>query len=190
MSGPRSEQPLPNDWYVITGAPSSGTSTTALELCDRGYHTVEEAARLYIDEGRRRGISIESMRADELGFQENIASLKSVIELTQDPETTTFFVRGMPDTTAYMRLGNYAMASWVEELVSASNYRSVFLLEPLAVYDDKDPVRIESQENAKRIGELLVGAYQEIGLEPIRVPALSVAERADFIIARIDDQNA
>jgi predicted ATPase len=50
-------------WYVITGGPSTGKTTTVTALTQRGYHVVEEAARLVIEERRR---VLEALRTNSL----------------------------------------------------------------------------------------------------------------------------
>ena len=37
------------NWYVITGAPCSGKTTLIEQLADKGYRTIPETARLYME---------------------------------------------------------------------------------------------------------------------------------------------
>ena len=43
------------NWYVITGAPSSGKSSVIRELENLGYRVVHEVARAYIEEELKKG---------------------------------------------------------------------------------------------------------------------------------------
>ncbi|NDB08538.1 MAG: hypothetical protein EBX97_07735, partial [Actinobacteria bacterium] len=55
-------------WYVITGGPSSGKTTTVNLLQDLGYKTTIEVARHYIDLQRINGRSTEQIRENQRNF--------------------------------------------------------------------------------------------------------------------------
>jgi predicted ATPase len=42
------------NWHVITGAPSSGKTTLIDQLAAKGFRTVPEGARLYIERDNQR----------------------------------------------------------------------------------------------------------------------------------------
>ncbi len=50
------------NWYVITGGPSSGKTTTVNLLKERGYITTFEHARHYLDTQRLKGKTIDEVR--------------------------------------------------------------------------------------------------------------------------------
>ena len=58
-----------NNWYVITGAPSSGKTTIVKLLKSKGYIVLYEAARIYIDQELKKGKTIQKIRKDEGKFQ-------------------------------------------------------------------------------------------------------------------------
>ncbi|MDO8265391.1 MAG: ATP-binding protein [Candidatus Saccharibacteria bacterium] len=175
---------MKNNWYVITGGPSTGKTSLLKELEKLGYKTIPEAARTVIDEALSRGISVEILRADEKRFQDDVAKLKEKIETTLKKSVVTFFDRGMQDTLAYMRYYSYELQDWEMELMKNAKYKKVFLLEPLATYES-DYARTEDTEFAKNIQKLLFDAYSEFGMKPIILPALSLDDRVKFIIDKI-----
>jgi predicted ATPase len=169
-----------NNWYVITGGPSSGKTSLLEELQKRGYQTLPEAARAVIDQGLAKGLSVEQIRADEQKFQEEVAKMKIQIESNHPSDILTFIDRGMHDTLAYMLHYGYEVADWIQEALQKATYQAVFILDQLPVFD-KDYARTEKDGFADKISKELEQAYTESGLKPIRVPVMPVAQRADFI---------
>lgn len=174
----------PNNWYVVTGGPSTGKTTLLTEFAKHGFAIVPEAARTVIDEAIAAGQSVAALRANELQFQEEVARRKAQIENELDPRTPTFFDRGMQDTTAYLEQNGLAVAPWVEALMSHSTYAGVFLLDPLPVFV-KDYARVEDEGFTHEIHDKLLKAYQAAGMEPVIVPALPLQERVDFVLHHI-----
>jgi len=175
-----------NKWYVLTGGPSTGKTTLLAALENRGYLVVPEAARTIIDETLAHGIPVEELRSDEKKFQEDVARRKEAIEGSLDPDVITFFDRGMQDTTAYLIANNLAIEPWVEALTTKATYKKVFLLEPVAFVSDY--ARTENEAFTKKIHTLLADAYSEHGIEVVAVPPLSVNDRVEFILHRINQE--
>ncbi|HVA10932.1 MAG TPA: ATP-binding protein [Candidatus Dormibacteraeota bacterium] len=173
-----------NNWYVITGGPSAGKTTLISRLEQLGYQTVPEAARVIIDKAVAKGLAAGELRSDEKHFQEDVARLKTKLEAKYDKNTPTFFDRGMHDTLAYLRLYDFRIEKWVEELMPRSNYKKVFLLEPLGDYE-QDYARTESRDTVKQLHQLLHEAYAEYGMKPIRIKATTVDERLKTILDQI-----
>ena len=173
-----------NQWYVITGGPSSGKTKLLTELAKRGHVTVPEAARALIDNGLERGISTEELRSDEKKFQEDVARLKQEIETSLDPSVLTFFDRGMHDTVAYMRYYGYDIEPWLDEVIRNAHYKHVFLLKPIGDYKN-DYARIEDAEFAKQIQSYLAQAYTDYGMSPTVIDIDGPSEKADFILDSI-----
>jgi predicted ATPase len=171
---------LQNKWFVITGGPSTGKTTLLAELAALGYRVVPEAARRVIDEALEKGTTVEQLRSDEKKFQETVAFMKRDVEATLDPETVTFFDRGMQDTVAYYGAYDFPMDNGVEELMDTSHYQQVFLLEPLGTFSE-DYARVEDEAFRKKINALLDDAYTKYGMKPVRVPAASLADRVKLI---------
>lgn len=173
-----------NNWYVITGGPSSGKTTLLSELEKLGHKTIPEAARTIIDEALKKGILVEELRSDEKHFQDEVARLKEKIEASHDTGVLTFFDRGMHDTLAYLRHYGFEIEQWLEKLLKKSNYQKVFLLERLPIFE-KDYARTEDQDFSESIHKLLHEAYSEFGMKPISVPALNLSDRTKFILDKV-----
>ena len=174
-----------NNWYVVTGGPSTGKSTLLAELSQKGFKTLPEAARVVIDEGILSGKSIDQIRRDEKAFQHAVLQKKKEVESTHSNELLTFFDRGMHDTLAYLKLHGFEIEDWVEKAMSNAKYRSVFLLEPLPLYQ-KDYARTETAAESRKLNQLLYDAFTDYGMTPILVPVLSPTERADFVLQHVE----
>ena len=111
---------MANNWYVITGGPSTGKTTLIKELSKRGYCTAPEAARTLIDAALADGVAVEERRIDERRFQYDVARLKQEVENTQSTNDITFFDRGMQDTVAYLRYYGFDSEDWIDNLMHKS----------------------------------------------------------------------
>jgi predicted ATPase len=174
-----------NAWFVITGGPSVGKTTLLEELTRRGYTTIPEAARHVIDEDLAKGHTLTHIRANEKAFQEKVARYKANTEASLDRKRILFLDRGMQDTLAYMQAYAYTVAPWLQKLIEKARYKKVFLLEPLDTFA-QDYARTENDFIRERLQKLLETAYIEHDMEPVRVPAVSLAERADFILSYLE----
>lgn len=176
---------MKNNWYVITGGPSSG-KTSLLELFEsQGYCVIPEVARLVIDEGLANGKTVQEVRADEREFQDKIFARKLSVEATHDPTQLTLLDRGMHDSLAYYQSYGWEPNKAMEEGLTQARYQKIFLLDPLPVFD-KDYARTEDANFANQLADLLYKAYAQYDMTPIRVPVMSLAERQAFILKHID----
>lgn len=168
-----------NNWYVITGAPSSGKTTILQELEKKGYKVFYEWARIYIDQELEKGKTLQDIRKDEIVFQRKILQLKVDFEKKLSSKEMIFMERGIPDSTAYMKLCGVEKDKELDEALKHCWYKKVFLME-LIKYET-DYARAESQEEAMILDNLLEKSYTDLGIEATRVPKLSVEERVQFI---------
>lgn len=173
-----------SNWYVITGGPSTGKTTLLDELEKHGFTVVPEAARTLIDRAIQSGQTVETLRKDEQKFQEDVAQLKFEIEQNLDPTTPTFFDRGMQDTLAYLEQNNLPTKPWIYDYMRRSSYEKVFILESLGTFEE-DYARTETSQFTIEIHQKLIDAYSTYGMQPIIVPAMSVAKRVDFILKNL-----
>lgn len=174
---------MKNNWYVITGSPSSGKTTVLQELEKMGYKVYEEWARVYIDSEMKKGKTLAQIRKDELTFQKKILQLKIDFEKTLNPDATLFLDRGIPDSIAYMKLCGFDHDPILKKASKNSHYKKVFLME-LVEYEE-DYARTESQEEAIILDKMLEDAYVELGMKVIRVPRMSVKKRVEFVVEKI-----
>ena len=94
------------NWYVITGGPSSGKTTTVNLLKERGYITTFEHARHYLDTQRLKGKTIEDVRKQQREFQLGVLDMQIEQENQILPDVLVFLDRAIPDALAYYRFLN------------------------------------------------------------------------------------
>lgn len=168
-------------WYVITGGPSSGKTTIVNKLKALGYYTTEETARILINKSLAKGITLEDLRKDEASFQSRILEMKLRLERRLPCTKTIFLDRGVPDTIAYYRLFGFDVESVIE--MSRNRYRRIFFLDQLPF--DSDYARIEDDATAKKISNLILRAYKNLGYDVVRIPVMPVGERANLILSKL-----
>lgn len=169
-------------WYVITGGPSSGKTTIISKLPKMGYHTIPESSRLLIEKGISEGKTLEDIRVDEKEFQLRVLEMKIKLEAESSKDRTVFIDRGIPDTIAYFQLYGFDIQE-ILKTCQEKTYKKVFFLEQLPF--EKDYARIEDEETAKRLNELLRNAYLDLGYEVVSVPNMSIEERVNFILSNL-----
>lgn len=176
---------MKNNWFVITGGPSTGKSKLVNEFAKLGYITVPEAARSLIDKAALKNITAEEYRLDEKKFQYEVAELKANIESSLDRNDIILFDRGMQDTDAYLNYYGFEIDERIKSLLDESKYSKVFILEPLERFK-ADYARIENPEFSNQIYPFLVESYRKYGMEPISVPDIGLNNRLQFIMDRIE----
>jgi predicted ATPase len=171
-------------WYVLTGGPSAGKTTLLEELGRQGYCTVPETARSYLNSELDKGRTIDEIRSDEVGLQYRLVPLKRAAEARAPRTKIVFFDRGMHDTIAYLRaLGVYINYEVASDIIGASIYRKIFILDILPLISDN--VRTESLTQAVRIHDLLKDSYEISEIPVVRVPVLPINQRADFVLQNL-----
>jgi predicted ATPase len=171
-------------WYVITGPPCCGKSTTIELLANRGFMVRPEVARAYIDEETLRGRKIQDIRSDMHGFQSEIMRRAIASELSLTKDEPVFLDRGVPDSLAYFLLYGISPEPYVS-YIRSSQYRKVFYLDPPDAYAT-DYARIESAGERDRLARLLWTVYTDLGFCIERVPALPELDRIEYVLARAE----
>jgi len=114
------------NWYVITGGPSSGKTTTVNLLKERGYITTIEHARHYLDTQRLKGKTIEEVRKNQAKFQLGVLNMQIEQESQILPELLVFLDRAIPDALAYYRFLNIAEDEKLTRALLEVSYKKVF----------------------------------------------------------------
>ena len=170
------------NWYVITGAPSSGKTSVICELERLGYRVVHEVARAFIDEELKKGKTIKQIKADELAFERHILYKKIKIEESLPKKEIIFLDRAVPDSIAYFKSAGLNPNEPVKKS-KLVRYKKIFLFKRLEF--EKDRVRSENQLKAAEIELLLEKAYQMLDYDIVYVPVLSIQKRTDFILQHL-----
>ena len=194
------------NWWVVTGGPSTGKTTLLEYLTEIGYKTMPEAARVYIDKERSKGITTEQIRALESDFQEKVLEMKNRIEVETPSDELIFWDRGnMGDSIAYMTTTHVVSSGRVNDaglylydyqsgdtimIAHKKRYKGVFLLDRLPSYKI-DYARVENEAKAEEIHARIDKKYRWLGYKPIKVPVfssdrwVSIQRRAQFVIDHI-----
>lgn len=171
------------NWYVITGAPSSGKTTVLNALSELGYRTIPEAARVLIDEEMARGKTLEEIRKDEAEFQRKTLEIKVDIEKNTPTDEIVFFDRAIPDSTAYYQTIGQDHEE-VYEVCNEHKYKKVFFFERVPF--EKDYARTENEETTERLNNLLHKAYSDLGYEVVTIPTVKTEDRIKIILDHIE----
>lgn len=171
--------PVKTNWVVITGAPSSGKTSVILELAKRGFDTQGEVARELIEARLQKGETLERIKGDDVGLQNDILNVKLSRHRALDPTHLVFLDRGICDSVTYFRLagGPPEAAAAAAKLYT---YRAVFIFDRLPLI--KDGIRAEDDALARRIDEGIEADYRALGYDTIRVPVIPVPQRADLLL--------
>ena len=172
-----------NNWYVITGVPSSGKTTLLEVLEKKGYKVFYEWARILIDREMKKGKTLKEIRKDEVAFQREVLKLKIDFEKKLSLRQLVFMERGIPDSIAYMKMCGVTKDKVLEKAVKTCHYKKVFLLDPIKYA--LDYARTESQEEAMLIDDLLEKSYTDLDIEVVRIPKMFVSKRVNFILKHL-----
>lgn len=171
------------NWYVITGGPGSGKTTTVNILSKRGYKTTIEHARHYLDTQRIRGKTVEEVRKNRAEFQLGVLDMQIEQEASLSPADMIFLDRAIPDALAYYR---FLSLTPDEKLLNALRkvfYKKIFILDILPLVQDY--ARTEDEAAQKKIHKLLTEVYESLPFPVVHVPVLPPEERVDFILKHL-----
>lgn len=171
------------NWYVITGGPSSGKSTTIKMLKDLGYTTTHEVARHYIDLQTINGRSVDEVRANQRQFQHKVLNLQIDLERRLDPQELIFLDRGLPDELAYYQFFNLPPDEKLVEYLKTATYKKIFVMDLLPL--DKDYARTEDEIAQKALHQLIIDSYKSRKETIVMVPVLPPKERVAFILENL-----
>jgi predicted ATPase len=172
------------NWHVITGGPSSGKTTTVQMLGRRGYRTTIEHARHFIDTQRITGRTVAEIRANQREFQKGVVMMQIEQEQVLDPDELYFLDRALPDSLAYCRYLGIEPDPELLAALGTASYRKVFVLDLLPLAGDY--ARTEDAAAQLRIHATLIEVYEDLGFVVETVPVLSVEQRVDLILSRVD----
>lgn len=174
------ENVILTNWYVITGAPGSGKTTTVNLLKARGYNTTIEHARHYIDTQRVAGRTVEEVRKNQKEFQQSVLDMQIEQEKSLTADEVVFLDRAIPDAAAYYRFLHLSEDEKLNDALKAASYKKIFILDYLPLVNDY--ARTEDVEAQKKIHALITEVYESLAFPVVRVPVFPPEERVDFIL--------
>lgn len=167
--------------YVLTGGPGIGKTTLIEIIASIGYEVVPEAARIIIEEEQFKNSDALPWK-DLEKFQELVVR-KQLEEENKIKGFPAFLDRSIIDGYGYSKLGGATPSSLIADNANG-RYDKVFILEPLENYQ-KDSVRLENEEESRKIHQAIIDAYSFFGYDLIFVPVMSPDDRVKFILDHI-----
>ena len=171
------------NWYVITGGPGSGKTTTIHLLRDKGHTTTIEHARHYIDTQRISGRTVEEIRKNQLEFQRGVLNMQIEQEAYLSLDEIVFLDRALPDALAYYKFLKLPIDEKLDKALKEVSYKKIFILDFLPLVNDY--ARIEDGEAQQKIHALITAVYESLSFPVIHVPVLPQEERVDFILKNL-----
>ncbi|WP_046744362.1 AAA family ATPase [Kordia zhangzhouensis] len=168
---------------LIIGGPGTGKSTLISALEENGHTCFHEISREVTAAAQKKGIE-QLFLTQPLLFSELL--LKGRIQQFQDAEQLrvpfAFYDRGIPDVAAYMDYTGDTYPDLFRDACKSHKYDVAFMLAPWKEIYEQDNERYESFEQALKIQQYLIAAYENYGYQLIDVPFGTVDERISFIL--------
>jgi predicted ATPase len=171
------------NWHVITGAASCGKTTLIELLADKGFQTVAETGRQYIEREIARGRTLEEILED-VASEPRIEEMQLRTERSLRAIDVVFLDRALPDSLTFRRLTGLNPNEILPECFH-HRYASVFVLDQLPFL--LNGARIEDDKYMGVLDEWLVRDYSALGYRVVRVPVLSLQERLAFVLATLSE---
>jgi len=174
-------------FYILTGGPGAGKTTVLEALRARGFQGVDEAARQILKEQKAIG-GDATHDGDRIKYRD-LCLARSIegYEAVEERAAPVFFDRGIPEL-----LGGYGepegapAAAHVAQAVARYRYsRTVFVFPPWEAIYCHDAERKHTFQHAVEVYGITNTVYRQCGYTTVDVPCVCVAERVDFILARV-----
>lgn len=172
-----------NNYVVISGCSGGGKSTLLSELASRGYSIVLEPGRQIVKEQ----IAIEGDALPWINLQKflELALSRYLFQFNSQKDTRKhiFFDRGIIDAIQL----NQTQPAYFQNAAKKFRYhRQVFLVPPWEEIFKADPERQHNFDTAKREFDELMIKYNNFGYDTILIPKVSVKQRVDFILDKLE----
>jgi predicted ATPase len=178
-------------FFVITGGPGSGKTSTIDALEQAGFSRSFEAGRAIIQEQVAAGGSALPW-ADRAAFAELMLSReKRSYREAEQRAGPVIFDRGVPDVLGYLHLCGLRPPPHVESAAQTCRYnKTVFLAPPWREIFTQDGERKQDFSEAARTFEVLAKIYAGLGYNAVELPRLSIPERVAMVIETIKASDA
>ena len=172
---------------LLTGCSGGGKSCLLAELSARGFSTCEEPGRRIVREVVAKGgdalpwtnLAKFAERAARLG----LADLRRAASC----DGVTIFDRGLIDAVCAMERLRHPLPADIARAFAAVRYApTVFLAPPWPEIFETDRERKHGFEDAVAEYEYLAQRLPALGYAVMPLPKVSIAERADFVVATLN----
>ena len=173
-----------NKKYIITGAPGTGKTSIVNELKKRQFNCIDENSREIISEQIITGGEILPWK-NQIAFENKIANMRTQQYLSSPKGVICFFDRSALDCIAYLKLNKLEVTKDINDGIKKCQFNSMVFYTPIweEIYIN-DRERKENIEKAKQIENAIIDTYKSQGYNLVKIPKLSVPERANFIISK------
>ena len=173
------------NWAVITGAPSCGKTTLLDLLADKGYKTIPESARQYMEGELAKGRTIQEVHANAAALQALFFKIQFEVE-RELPADELFFLDGaVPGSLAWFRLFGRNPNEILPECFH-HRYAAVFILDRLPL--KQNGFRFEELGLIDFLDDWITRDYTVLGYDVVRVPVLPPQERVTFLLQRLNEK--
>ncbi|NIM92164.1 MAG: AAA family ATPase [Anaerolineales bacterium] len=173
------------NWHVIAGAPCCGKTTLIDQLADKGFQTVPESARLYIEREMDQGRRVHPILSDAAALQRKIKDMQQSIEGGLRANDVLFLDGAVPGSLAFYRVFGLDPNEILVECFH-HRYASVFILEPLPFQTDDERVE-EVADITGYLDEWHTRDYIALGYNVVTVPVMPPEERLAFVLERLSE---
>ena len=173
------------NWHVITGTPSCGKTTLIDQLADKGFQTVAETARQYLEREIAKGRTIDQIRENRAALQRDLTDLQRRTEGGLRAIDVAFLDRALPDYLTFSRVAGLDPNEILSDCFQ-HRYASVFFLNRLPY--QQDGVRAAEDATAADFELGMLRDYSALGYNVVRVPVLPPEERLAFVLKRLSEQ--
>ncbi|MGS2739351.1 AAA family ATPase [Sinomicrobium sp. M5D2P17] len=176
-------------FYVFTGGPGVGKTTTLQALSRPGLECVPEVAREIIREQMdSKGNALpwkDKKKYRDMMLSRSIDSYRSAKE--RKPTDILLFDRGIPDSLAYSRLENISLSEESENEIHRYRYNSkVFLFPAWEEIYRLDEERKQDFEEALKTYEVMRETYTRLNYEIVELPRTNLEDRVKFILNHLN----
>lgn len=167
---------------AITGGPGAGKSSLIAELARLGVATHDEVARNILQAPG----GMEMRERDPLGFAQAMYGAQLLLFEEADPGVTVFD-RGFADIVGFLELSGLSIPPDIDTACRELRFEGPIFHAPAwrAIYTP-DEERIQSWVEAVESDRAVASAWKRYGYELVELPLVSIEERANFVLDRLD----
>lgn len=172
---------------IITGGPGTGKTSVINYLEVKGFVCVHESGRSIIKHQLKiNGSKLPWMDREGYAQEMYLQAICDYLRI-QAVNAFSFFDRGIPDVIGYLQLCKLPVPDNIRHSAKTYLYNpKVFITPPWREIYVNDTERKQTFEEAVATYQVMVDVYKLLGYEIVEIPKITVAERADFILSRLE----